>query len=98
VTTDPCADQLRGGFSILEAAAVIRTTASQRREDDVSTTKAPWALIDRDDVTPVCPHCEKDLDVVFRRGTGVPLGQGRTLVYFCSHCHKTLGFAQGRFF
>lgn len=62
------------------------------------TIEAPWALIDRADLTPVCPHCEMELDQVFRRGSGVPLGQGRTLVYFCPHCRKVLGFAQGRMF
>ena len=62
----------------------------------MSDDRAPWALIDREDLTPVCPHCEQVLETVFRRGTGFPLGQGRTLVYFCPHCRKVLGFAQGR--
>lgn len=59
---------------------------------------APWTLVDRPDLVPLCPHCEQSLEVVFRRGTGFPLGQGRTLVYFCPHCGKVLGFAQGRVF
>ncbi len=63
----------------------------------MSTIEAPWALIDRNDLSPLCPHCEQPLTEVYRRGRGVPLGQGRTIVYFCPHCHKTLGFAQGRF-
>ena len=62
------------------------------------TIEAPWALIDREDLSPMCPHCEQDLDQVYRRGTGFPLGQGRTLVYFCPSCRKVLGFAQGRVF
>ena len=62
------------------------------------TTAAPWALIDRPDLTPRCPHCGEGLTEVYRRGTGVALGQGRTLVYFCPHCAMVLGFAQGRFF
>jgi uncharacterized protein with PIN domain len=62
------------------------------------TTEAPWALIDRTDLVPLCPHCSGQLNEVYRRGSGVPLGQGRTLVYFCPHCHKVLGFAQGRVF
>ena len=33
---------------------------------------------------------------VYSRAKGVPLGQGRTLMYFCPHCLKVLGFAQGR--
>ena len=62
------------------------------------TLEAPWTLVDRDDLTPLCPHCEGELAEVHRRGTGFPLGQGRTLVYFCPHCRKVLGFAQGRVF
>jgi hypothetical protein len=78
--------------------AVSMRCCHERREDEVSTNQAPWALIDREDLAPICPHCEQALEVVYRRGTGFPLGQGRTLVYFCPHCHKTLGFAQGRVF
>jgi uncharacterized protein with PIN domain len=61
-------------------------------------TQAPWALVDRTDVVPLCPHCARELNEVYRRGTGVPLAQGRTLVYFCPSCRKVLGFAQGRVF
>ena len=62
------------------------------------TSEAPWALIDRNDLTPLCPHCAREITEVYRRGTGVALGQGRTVVYFCPHCRKVLGFAQGRVF
>ncbi len=61
-----------------------------------TTTTAPWALIDREDLAPVCPFCERELTEVYRRGVGFPIGQGRTLVYLCPECHKILGFAQGR--
>ena len=61
-------------------------------------TEAPWALVDRPDIAPLCPHCEGQLTEVYRRGTGFPLAQGRTLIYFCPHCSKVLGFAQGRVF
>ena len=64
----------------------------------MKTGEAPWALVDRKDLVPLCPHCDGALNEVYRRGTGVALGQGRTLVYFCPHCRKALGFAQGRFF
>jgi hypothetical protein len=62
------------------------------------TAQAPWTLVDRTDLVPVCPHCEGQLDEVYRKGTGFPLAQGRTLVYFCPRCLKVLGFAQGRVF
>ena len=60
------------------------------------TMQAPFALVDREDLTPLCPHCEGELNEVYRKGKGFPLGQGRTLVYFCPLCRKALGFAQGR--
>ena len=62
------------------------------------TAEAPWALVDRTDLSPHCPHCDTELTQVFRRGIGFPLGEGRTLVYFCPECLKVLGFAQGRVF
>jgi hypothetical protein len=64
----------------------------------MTTTQHPWALIDRTDLAPICPHCDAALTEVYRRGTGFPLGEGRTLVYFCPHCRRILGFAQGRVF
>ncbi len=63
-----------------------------------TTQAAPWAIIDREDVAPVCPFCDEKLTEVYRRGLGVALGQGRTLVYLCPSCHRVLGFAQGRVF
>ena len=60
------------------------------------TAKAPFTLVDRDDLSPLCPHCTRELHEVYRTGRGFPLGQGRTLVYFCPMCRMTLGFAQGR--
>ena len=62
------------------------------------TTEAPFVLVDRTDLVPLCPHCSQELNEVHRIGRGFPLGQGRTLVYFCPHCRKVLGFAQGRVF
>lgn len=60
------------------------------------SSEAAWALVDRTDLVPICPHCDHDLHEVYRRGTGFPLGQGRTLVYFCPSCRRVLGMAQGR--
>jgi hypothetical protein len=62
----------------------------------MAATEHPWAYIDRVDLAPICPYCEAELTEVYRRGTGFPMGGGRTLVYFCPHCRKILGFAQGR--
>lgn len=60
------------------------------------TAEAPFALVDRNDLVPLCPHCNAELNEVYRKGRGFPIAQGRTLIYFCPTCHKTLGFAQGR--
>jgi hypothetical protein len=63
-----------------------------------STGRAPFALVDREDLAPLCPHCGSEVREVYRKATGVPLGQGKKTVYFCSHCHKILGFSEGRMF
>ncbi len=54
------------------------------------TAQTPWTLVDRPDLMPRCPHCEESLSEVYRKGAGFPLGQGRTLVYFCPHCSSRL--------
>jgi uncharacterized protein with PIN domain len=53
-------------------------------------------FVKRDDLSPVCPHCTKQLTEVYTRSKGVPLIQGQNIVYFCPHCRKVLGFGQGR--
>lgn len=62
----------------------------------MQATEAPFEVVDRKDLVPICPHCEGQLHEVYSHGKGFPLGQGRTVMFFCSHCHKTLGFAVGR--
>lgn len=61
-----------------------------------STTEAPFALVDREDLLPICPHCGTAIQEVYRKAKGVALARGRTNVYFCSHCHRVLGFSTGR--
>lgn len=61
-----------------------------------TSTEAPFSLVDREDLVPLCPHCGAGIHEVYRKGTGLALGQGRTSVYFCSHCRKVLGFSTGR--
>lgn len=62
------------------------------------TTAAPFSVVERPDLTPVCPYCDHDIDEVYAKAKGFPLAQGRTYVYFCPHCRRVLGFAQGRVF
>ena len=56
----------------------------------------PFVIVDRKDLAPVCPHCEKDLREVYRQSRGAGLIVGRNCVFFCPHCRKVLGFAQSR--
>ena len=56
----------------------------------------PFAVVERTDLAPLCPHCGEALAEVYSRGTGVPLGAGKTVVFFCPHCRKVLGFGQER--
>jgi phage terminase large subunit GpA-like protein len=71
---------------------------SSKGKDMTKTAQKPFALVDRMDLSLLCPHCDEEIAEVYRKGTGFPLAQGRTLVYFCPHCLKVLGFAQGRVF
>lgn len=56
----------------------------------------PLPIVERDDLMPVCPHCEKELTVVYSKAKGFPLIEGRTALFFCPHCLKVLGFGQSR--
>lgn len=55
-----------------------------------------FAVVEREDEVPICPHCHLDLDEVHMRRRGAPLIQGRTIVFFCPHCKSVLGFGQER--
>lgn len=50
----------------------------------------------REDVLPVCPHCEKDLGEIWFRE--LPGFAGRRYVYFCSDCRKVLGVSHRKGF
>jgi phage terminase large subunit GpA-like protein len=60
--------------------------------------RTPFNVVERDDLDPTCPHCGEEIAEVYAKARGFPLGQGRTYMYFCPHCRKVLGFAQGRVF
>jgi hypothetical protein len=62
----------------------------------VDIQQVPFALVDRPDLTPRCPHCGEGIHEVYEKATGVAFGQGRTTIFFCPTCHKVLGFSQGR--
>ena len=54
------------------------------------------AIVKREDLAPLCPHCENELNEVYVRTQGVPFVQGTNVVYFCPHCQKVLGVGHGR--
>jgi len=46
----------------------------------------------KDDVTPLCPHCKKELATVWYRELKGDLG--KRCVYFCPKCKACLGVSQ----
>ena len=59
-------------------------------------TKRPFSIVEREDLSPLCSHCGKELTEVYRKSKGAGLFVGRNVVFFCPHCRKVLGFAQSR--
>ncbi len=57
---------------------------------------SPLNIVKRDDVTPICPHCDKPLSEIFAKSQGPGFVMGKDTMYFCPHCSKVLGFSQSR--
>ena len=55
------------------------------------TVTAPCTAVRRDDVVPICPHCEADLPEIHLRKLRGAFGIGRGFVFVCPHCRKVLG-------
>jgi uncharacterized protein with PIN domain len=57
----------------------------------------PFNPVRRDDLEPVCPHCNKQITEVYykAKGPGWFLFP-RTAIYFCPHCRKVLGLGQSK--
>lgn len=53
-------------------------------------------LKQKDDATPLCPHCSETLDELWFRE--LKSSFGRRYVYFCSKCRKTLGVSHRKGF
>ena len=53
-------------------------------------------LVQKDNIAPVCPHCEKDIrDLWYKELSGM---MGKRYIYFCSECRKTLGVSHRKGF
>ena len=59
--------------------------------------EAPFHVVHREDLDPICPHCGKALTEVYykARGPGWFLFPSNA-IYFCPHCRKVLGLGQSR--
>ena len=53
-------------------------------------------VVKRNDLTPLCCHCSKELTEVYSKTEGTGFIVGKDVMYFCPHCLKVLGFAQSR--
>jgi hypothetical protein len=51
---------------------------------------------ERNDITPVCPHCQTALALVQCRSLASFLG--KRFIYFCPHCLKVLGVSHRKGF
>jgi hypothetical protein len=52
--------------------------------------------IERPDLYPVCPHCEREIQRIFTRE--LTSAFGKRYVYFCSECSKVLGVSHRKGF
>jgi len=59
-------------------------------------TEFKMQLVSREDLSPICPHCNQQLHEVYTKAKGPGFIAAKNMVYFCSHCHKVLGFGQSR--
>lgn len=52
--------------------------------------------IEKQDITPICPHCNEPITQLWCRG--VKSVFGRRYLYFCSRCRKALGVSHRKGF
>ena len=50
---------------------------------------------ERNDITPLCPHCEQPVRLQFRAISGL---LGKRYIYFCALCKKVLGVSHRKGF
>jgi len=56
----------------------------------------PLNFVKRQDLAPLCSHCDRELTEVYTKAKGAPFVQGSNVIYFCPHCLKVLGVGQSR--
>jgi hypothetical protein len=57
----------------------------------------PLPVEERDDIKPVCPHCDKQLGKLMARKLQASF-LSRRLVYCCPYCYKVLGVSHRKGF
>ncbi len=61
-----------------------------------NNSNRPMNIVRRNDLSPLCGHCGKELTEVYSKTKGTGFVVGKDVMYFCPHCLKVLGFAQSR--
>jgi len=56
----------------------------------------PFAVVERNDLMPMCPHCHQELPEIYLRKRGTAFVAGKVSVFFCPSCRAVLGFGQER--
>lgn len=51
---------------------------------------------EKEDIYPICPHCNKDLKMLWCRPLESLLG--KRYIYFCAECKKVLGISHRKGF
>ncbi len=60
------------------------------------TSPKTFKVVKRNDLSPLCSHCNNELTEVYSKTEGTGFIMGKDVMYFCPHCLKVLGFAQSR--
>ena len=59
--------------------------------------ETPFQAVRREDLDPVCPHCDEPIAEVYYKAKGPGwFFFPRNAVYFCPHCRKVLGLGQSK--
>jgi uncharacterized protein with PIN domain len=51
---------------------------------------------EHDEINPICPHCSRELSVIWYREVETFLG--KRYIYFCQQCRKVLGVSHRKGF
>jgi len=52
--------------------------------------------VEKNDINPVCPHCEQELNTIYSQQMESTFG--KRYIYFCPECKKVLGVSHRKGF